>query len=59
MLATKFFLSLPGIIAESFDIWGILKMASVKSVEPGNNCFGVTFTVGILKICPVSDLILI
>ena len=29
-------------IAEKcFDIWGILKMASVKSVESGNNCFGV------------------
>ena len=29
-------------IAEKcFDIWGILKMASVKSVEPGNNCFSV------------------
>ena len=27
-------------IAEKcFDIWGILKMTSVKSVEPGNNCF--------------------
>ena len=29
-------------IAEKcFDIWGILKMASVKSVESGNNCFSV------------------
>ena len=24
-----------------FDIWGILKMASVKSVEPRNNCFAI------------------
>ena len=24
-----------------FDIWGILKMASVKSVESGNNCFNI------------------
>ena len=29
-------------IAEKcFDIWGILKMVSVKSVESGNNCFSV------------------
>ena len=29
-------------IAEKcFDIWGILKMASVKFVESGNNCFSV------------------
>ena len=29
-------------IAEKcFDIWGILKMATVKSVEPGNNSFGL------------------
>ena len=29
-------------IAEKcFDIWGILKMASVKSVSSGNNCFSV------------------
>ena len=29
-------------IAEKcFDIWGILKMASVKSVGTGNNCFSV------------------
>ena len=29
-------------IAEKcFDIWGILKMASVKSVESSNNCFSV------------------
>ena len=29
-------------IAEKcFDIWGILKMASVKSVVSGNNCFSV------------------
>ena len=29
-------------IAEKcFDIWGILKMASVKSVEPGNNFFSI------------------
>ena len=27
-------------IAEKcFDTWGISKMTSVKSVEPGNNCF--------------------
>ena len=32
----------PYSIAEKcFDIWGILKMASVKSVGSGNNCFGV------------------
>ena len=24
-----------------FDIWGILKMATVKSVEPGNNSFSI------------------
>ena len=24
-----------------FDIWGILKMASVKSAESGNNFFGI------------------
>ena len=29
-------------IAEKcFDIWGILKMASVKSVEPQNNFFSI------------------
>ena len=29
-------------IAEKcFEIWGILKMASVKSVEPGNNSFSI------------------
>ena len=29
-------------IAEKcFDIWGILKMASVKSVEPQNNSFSI------------------
>ena len=29
-------------IAEKcFDIWGILKMVSVKSVESGNKCFSV------------------
>ena len=29
-------------IAEKyFDIWGILKMATVKSVEPGNNFFSI------------------
>ena len=29
-------------IAEKcFDIWGILKMASVKPVESGNNCFSL------------------
>ena len=33
---------IPESIAEKcFDIWGILKMASVKSVESGNNCFSV------------------
>ena len=33
-------------IAEKcFDIWGILKMASVKSVESGNNCFSVNHTI--------------
>ena len=33
-------------IAEKcFDIWGILKMASVKSVEPGNNCFSVNHNI--------------
>ena len=32
----------PKSIAEKcFDIWGILKMASVKSVESSNNCFSV------------------
>ena len=31
-----------GSIAEKcFDIWGILKMAPVKSVEPGNNSFSI------------------
>ena len=29
------------IAKKCFDIWGILKMASVKSVESGNNCFSV------------------
>ena len=29
-------------IAEKcFDIWGILKMVSLKSVESGNNCFSI------------------
>ena len=29
-------------IAEKcFDIWGILKMATVKSAEPGNNSFSI------------------
>ena len=33
-------------IAEKcFDIWGILKMASVKSVEPGNNCFSINHNI--------------
>ena len=34
------FLSYLSSIAEKrFDIWGILKMAIVNSVEPGNNLF--------------------
>ena len=34
-------------IAEKcFDIWGILKMASVKSVGSGNNCFSVNHIIG-------------
>ena len=28
-----------------FDIWGILKMTSVKSVEPENNCFSVNHNI--------------
>ena len=33
-------------IAEKcFDIWGILKMASVKSVECGNNSFSVNHNI--------------
>ena len=33
-------------IAEKcFDIWGILKMASVKSVESRNNCFSVNYII--------------
>ena len=31
----------PSIAEKCFDIWGILKMASVKSVQFGNNCFRV------------------
>ena len=35
-------LYLMSIAEKCFDMfWGILKMASVKSVEPGNNCFSV------------------
>ena len=58
---------LKNIAKKCFDIWGILKMASVKSVEPGNHCFSVnniirctsrSFSVGIFKICPGSGLIL-
>ena len=31
-----------GSIAEKcFDIWGILKMVSVKAVEPGNDSFNI------------------
>ena len=32
---------LQSIAEKCFDIWGILKMASVKSVEPGNNSFSL------------------
>ena len=33
-------------IAEKcFDIWGILKMASVKSLEPQNNSFSINHTI--------------
>ena len=33
-------------IAEKcFDIWGILKMAPVKSVEPGNNSFSINHVI--------------
>ena len=32
---------LVSIAEKCFDIWGILKMASVKSVESGNNYFSV------------------
>ena len=58
-------------IAEKcFDILGILKIATVKSVEPGNNSFSinhifrcrsnnVNFRSGILEICPGSDFIII
>ena len=34
-------LSCVGIAEKCFDIWSILKMASVKSVGSGNNCFSV------------------
>ena len=32
---------LRSIAEKCFNIWGILKMASVKSVESSNNCFSV------------------
>ena len=32
---------LTSIAEKYFDIWGILKMAPVKSVEPGNNSWSV------------------
>ena len=62
-------LTQPRSIAEKcFDIWGILKMSSVKSVEPGNNCFSVNHTIrcrskllplGFSKIFPGSDFMII
>ena len=36
---------LAGIAEKCFDIWGILKMAYVKSAEPGINCFSVNPTI--------------
>ena len=36
---------LHSIAEKCFDIWGILKMASVKSVERGNNCFSVNHNI--------------
>ena len=50
------------IVEKCFDIWDVLKMAAVKSVEPGSNSFSINhiirckfkfFTVGIFKICPL------
>ena len=35
------YLSVLSIAEKCFDIWGILIMASVKSVESSNNCFSV------------------
>ena len=44
-------------IAEKcFDIWGMMKMATVKSFEPGNNSKLLPF--GIFEICPGSDFII-
>ena len=28
-----------------FDIWRVLKMATVKSVEPGNNSFSINYII--------------
>ena len=33
---------LTSIAEKCFDVWGVLKIASVKCVEPGNNCFGIS-----------------
>ena len=46
MQALQDLFSLVHSIAEkSFDIWGISKMATVKSVEPGNNSFSINHVI--------------
>ena len=57
------------IAKKCFDIWVILKMATVKSLEPRNNSLRINhiircrskpllFTVGIFEISPGSDFIM-
>ena len=38
-------LKLSSIAEKCFDMWGILKMATVKSVESGNNSFGINYNI--------------